>query len=516
MALFDDLDLKEANELFVEVETLANIGTYIFYPYENKVYWSRGLYNILGYQPGEVKPTVENYYARVHPDDLEVHFKQYTDLIENNEPTTLHQMRLLLPGGHVRYVRLRSIERRNKKGEVTKMIGTFLDITNEITFQDEKLQREKLESLHILTHGVAHDFNNFLQTITTSLDTIKNKMNQDQTSRDFLEQLRVIERASLYSASLVDKMLSLAQKKEGDSQSIDLGKTLLELKPLIQSVLGDSVQLSLEYTASNYVLLNKVDLAQILINLAKNAQEAMPAGGQLSVRAFEKSEHHMNPDDENHTYTCIQISDNGIGIDPDKIKNIFDPFYTTKREEKSKGLGLSSVYSLVTQHGAKIFVQSEPKKGTTFFLYVREAKSEPKSEESLITSTAQQELKILYVEDNIDLREVMHELLSEEFDVEACTNGVEAAEKYNSSYDVVITDVSMPKMNGEDLATEIWQRNPLQKIIFLTGFNKANEYESVIRNKPALVLRKPINLSQLREAIESLMSEEGSSISKVK
>jgi signal transduction histidine kinase len=362
--------------------------------------------------------------------------------------------------------------------------------------QLELVQQQRLRALGQMAGGIAHDFNNALAPILgyseLLLDTPSILDNKEKTT----EYLKIINIAARDAANVVRHLREFYRPRDkNDSFSaIDLNALVRQTVTLTQPkwktqalTAGAEIQVLEELQKIPLIEGDEAELREVLTNLIFNAVDAMPKGGTLKLCTFTKG-----------SQVILEIQDNGTGMSEEVREQCFEPFFTTKGREGT-GLGLAMVYGIIQRHGGKIEVTSEPEKGTAFSIALP-AFSGNKSEEVVRPGkSAGRFLKILYVEDEAPVREVVRACLKRDgHDVDEAVNGLEGLKKFMlGHYDLVITDNAMPGMTGVQLAAAIKKRMPGKPVILLSG---TEEGENLRRVADTVVL-KPVTLDVLRAAI---------------
>jgi two-component system cell cycle sensor histidine kinase/response regulator CckA len=386
-----------------------------------------------------------------------------------------------------------------------------------------------------LAGGIAHDFNNLLNAIMLATDFLLNATKP--TDRSFEDIISIRQNANR-AASLVRQLLAFSRKQTLRPQILDLGETLNDLGILLKRLLGEKVKPEVKHARDLWQV--KADVSQfeqVIVNLAVNARDAMPDGGELTLRmsnvsAEDSATYHYKgmPIGE---YVLIEVEDTGTGISPDIIDKIFEPFFSTKDVGKGTGLGLSTVYGIIKQTGGFVYVDSELGKGSTFRIFLPryiagaddvETPRLPETPSPAIADaiaaadevrrTAATDLTgegtILLVEDEEGLRKLnARGLQSRGYTVIEAGNGVEAIEmleRQGGQVDLVVSDVMMPEMDGPTLLKELRQRIPNVKFIFVSGYAEDAFEKSLPDRSQFKFLPKPFNLKQLVTAVKETMA----------
>ena len=365
-----------------------------------------------------------------------------------------------------------------------------------------------MESIGQLAGGVAHDFNNLLTIINGYSSLILNDFKEDDPIyMDVKEILNAGERAS----KLTNQLLAFSRKQVFKLEIFCLNEIIGDLEKMLKRLLGEDIHIETvldENLATVYADLSQVE--QVIINLAVNARDAMPQGGNLTIETknitLEKEYYQTHPQVLPGDYVLIAISDTGEGIDHDTQQRIFEPFFTTKSTGKGTGLGLATVYGIVKQSGGFIWVYSEVGKGTTFKVYLpvtTKEKTERKLQEKSSGSLRGNET-ILLVEDENELRKFASKVLKEYgYLILEAKNGGEAyliSEQYTKQIDLIITDVVMPLMSGRQFVDKLSKIRTDFKVIYMSGYT-----DNVILHHG--VLEKGINFINKPFSPKSLLKE---------
>jgi len=380
-----------------------------------------------------------------------------------------------------------------------------------------EVQRSKIEAIGRLTGGVAHDFNNLLTAITGHCDLLLLRHDPGDPDHDDLEQ---IGQNANRAAALVGQLLAFSRKQTFQTRQIDLRDTMADLTHLLNRLVGEKITLELNAESGlKHVRADPRQLEQVMMNLVVNARDAMPDGGTITIEARPAVLHHelirdratIPPGD----YVVLQVSDAGIGIAPENLHKVFEPFYTTKRTGEGTGLGLSTVYGIVKQTGGFIFANSAVGSGTTFTLYfpAEEAQSEtllaaPPIEEApaVAEPLAEGDVVILLVEDEAPVRAFASRALRMRgYTVLEAENAEDALAQLDDDslhVDVFVTDVIMPGMDGPSWVSAALKRRPDTRVIFVSGYAQENFAESQAQIPHSIFLPKPFSLTELTDTVQ--------------
>ena len=370
---------------------------------------------------------------------------------------------------------------RDGHGNITHFVALKEDITYRRQIEEKLRHSLRMEAVGRLAGGIAHDFSNMLTVINGYSGYLKGKMKPEDPYYDKICQIRD---AGDCAATIVRQLLNLSRKEAPKPQLIRVDESIGRMKHMINRLLGDDIEFRESHGAgADFVKMDPGQMEQVLLNLLVNAREAMPSGGVLTlltdlVRMEEIQEELMPSQKRTGEFVRITVQDTGVGIDPVLRKRIFEPFFTTKKRGMNTGLGLSIVSGIVEQSGGAMSFESQLGRGTTFRVYLPKAHGNDGSQEKFVLEELPQGRgKILLVEDENQVREFALQVLRERgYDVRAVRGGEEAlamlAEDPGRKYDLLLTDLTMPRMNGKDLTARVRKTAPEIKVIFMSGYSE--------------------------------------------
>jgi PAS domain S-box-containing protein len=364
-------------------------------------------------------------------------------------------------------------------GQPQLLLSLFRDITAQRRLEEQFRQAQKMEAIGQLAGGVAHDFNNILTVIQGHASLLASSKLPEMEEKSAQQIVQAAGRA----AGLTRQLLTFSRRQLIQPKRLDMNKIVGNLTNMLGRLLGEDVALQLNYCQQTPIVEADAGMMeQILLNLAVNARDAMPKGGQLAIRItvsdLDGSATSRQPDARVGSYVCISVTDTGMGIAPENLPRIFEPFFTTKEVGKGTGLGLATVYGIVKQHQGWIELDSHVGKGTTFRIFIPRAAAGNNGPEKATTSITVKggSETILLVEDERPVRELVARVLEHYgYKVFQANNGAEAMDIWgNNKRDIklVLTDLVMPNnMNGRELAEKMWVEVPNLKIIFTSGYS---------------------------------------------
>jgi two-component system cell cycle sensor histidine kinase/response regulator CckA len=368
---------------------------------------------------------------------------------------------------------------RDLQDNIIGIMGVSRDITEHRRLEAQLVQAQKLESIGRLAGGIAHDFNNMLSVVIGFISSAREELAPDSPAQHDLE---VAEAAAWRGANLTRQLLAFARKQVVEPRVLNLNAVILDLEKMLARLIGEDIEL-LTRPAPNLgaVKADPGHIEQVIINLAVNARDAMPAGGQLTI---ETADAELDEDyARQHVgvvpgpYAMLAISDTGVGMEAAVRQEIFEPFFSTKEPGKGTGLGLATCYGIIKQHGGNIWVYSEVGRGTTFKIYLPRVEEAP---DALPRPAGGAALprgveRVLLVEDEALVRELASTGLQQQgYTVLTASNGAEALQVIEAAgdepIDLLITDVVMPGMGGKALAEHVARRYHGIRVLFISGY----------------------------------------------
>lgn len=404
--------------------------------------------------------------------------------------------------------------------EGTTLIAVLNDATELKTLEAQFVQSQKMQAIGQLAGGVAHDFNNLLTAISGHCDLLL--LRHDQRDQDYGDLIQIHENANR-AAALVSQLLAFSRKQTLLPETLDIRDTLSDLTHLLNRLVGERVTLTLSHDPLiRAIRADKRQLEQVLMNLVVNARDAMPQGGEIRIETetltldapLERNRAVIPPGE----WVTIKVSDEGVGIPPDRLQKVFEPFYTTKRTGEGTGLGLSTAYGIIKQTGGYIFVDSVQNRGTTFTLFFPVHKhvaavvepAQSKIEANKAATAKHGEGVILLVEDEAPVRAFASRALRMRgytvLEAESAEDALDVLSDKALDVDVFVTDVVMPGMDGPSWVREALKERPGTRVVFVSGYSEGafNESEEPVPN--SVFLPKPFSLSELTETVQQQLS----------
>jgi PAS domain S-box-containing protein len=400
------------------------------------------------------------------------------------------------------------------------MISLVWDVTEHKRAEEEKKklavrfqQAQKLESVGRLAGGVAHDLNNLLSPILGFGEMLMDDFASGDPRRDSVEE---IVHAGIRAREIVHQLLAFSRKQAMAIKPLNLADVVIRFESLLRKTIREDIDIQVITEPSLPLIKGDIgQLEQVIMNLAVNAQDAMPDGGSLimevAVTDLDEDYTAVHQSVKPGVYVRLSVSDTGKGIDPEICEHIFEPFYTTKDQDKGTGLGLATVYGIVKQHEGYIWIYSEPDKGATFKVYlpVTEKTAMPQKETGPISRNLQGNETVLLVEDNAQVRHLALTILSRKgYSVLVAENGNEALaklENHDGPVALLLTDVVMPGMNGKELFDRLSARYPDMRVLYMSGYTEDVIVHRGVVDEGVNFIQKPFSVNALATKIREVL-----------
>jgi PAS domain S-box-containing protein len=402
---------------------------------------------------------------------------------------------------------------RDDGGAPSEIVGSWVDITDRMSLEQQLRQSQKMEAVGQLAGGVAHDFNNLLTVISGNCDILLTGFPPDDPKRGPLTDIRA---AGERAANLTRQLLAFSRKQLLEPRLVDVHDVLRDMERMLRRLIGEDIDLETDFAADpSWVKVDPGQLEQVVMNLAVNARDAMPRGGRVTLRTRTVEPSEAPDADETagrrlRPRVAISIRDTGTGITPEVKARLFEPFFTTKAVGKGTGLGLATVYGIVKQSGGDITVESEPGKGSTFTV-VLPSQPPPRGKGSgaSLHAAPRGTETVLAVEDEDAVRRIVRIALeSTGYRVLEARSGPEAlvaAARHGGKIDLVLTDVVMPEMSGRELAERIRKEKPGIRILYMSGYTDDAIMRHGIVESGVAFLQKPFSPLVLARKVREVL-----------
>ncbi|MGH7258135.1 MAG: response regulator [Nitrospiraceae bacterium] len=374
-------------------------------------------------------------------------------------------------------------------------------------------QAQKMEAVGRLAGGLAHDFNNLLTVIMGHSQVLLGELPTESRMRPKVEEM---QKAGERAATLIRQLLAFSRKQALEPKVLCLNTVVQNLESMLSRLIGEDIQLAIRSDPKpGHVKADPGQLEQVIMNLVINARDAMPNGGLLAIETSEvyltrTPMHHLQPLPAG-SYLKLTVTDTGCGMDAETLSHLFEPFFTTKEESKGTGLGLSTVFGIVTKSGGGIDVWSQVGHGTTFDIFLPRINPEAPAgkDHDHHQEVRRGSERILVVEDEQLVRDLVRDELTKiGYHIVEATNGIEAclvATQESGQFDLLLTDVVMPAMNGRELASRLHLIFPNLKVLFMSGYLDDVSVNIGLEQHQTAFLQKPFTPDVLANAIRQLL-----------
>ena len=504
--------LRGSEASLAEAQRIAHVGNWELEKSTNDLRWSDEVYRIFGLDRQQFTATHESFLNCVHPEDRDFVKKTYAEASTARALDSI-EYRILLPDGTVRTVRERAEVGTDELGKPVRMVGTVQDITEHRTLEGRLRQAMKMEAVGRLAGGVAHDFNNLLTIILGHGELLMSAVASGDRRRDNIRQIR---NAAERAASLTQQLLAFSRQQVRRPIVLNLNASVTDVEKMLRRLIGEDIELAMVLDPDlDRIEADRGQIEQVILNLALNARDAMPTGGKL---VFKSSNVELGEDfAARHDgvtpgpHVLLEVSDTGVGIDAETLSHLFEPFFTSKGQGKGTGLGLASVYGIVKQSNGYVGVESELGQGAAFRVYLpRVQRAGDVNAPDLLSEDAPAggSETILVVEDEIDILSLIRKFLETKgYTVLTARDGMEALRALDeSSIDLLLTDMVMPRMNGRELAEQATSRCPNIMVLYMSGYSgysdDANGRDVV---DSSVFLKKPFSMTSLARKIRDTL-----------
>jgi PAS domain S-box-containing protein len=495
-------------------------------------YISPQVHAILGFSPEEWLADPELWIRQIHPEDRDRVLTEVRLRESLGQPINL-EYRVLTRDGRLRWLNVRSTLISEASGVIHHANGVMLDVTDRhaadelLREKDEQLlHAQKMEAIGRLAGGVAHDFNNLLTVIIGYAGMLL----ESAGARDpHYSEIEEIQKAANRAKALTDQLLAFSRKQILQAKVMSVNQRVRGMESMLRRLIGESIRLSIRLeAAAGFVKADPGQIDQVIMNIAVNAHDAMPEGGELVIETTNRTltenareplgapdggrgETTLHGEARPGSYVVLSISDTGQGMDAETLSRIFEPFFTTKDRGKGTGLGLAMVYGIVAQSGGFIAVQSAKGTGTVFQIFLPRVDSREveKQKETPAFPPVPGTGTILLVEDEDMVKEYIRSILTRAgYAVLVASNGRDALERVASrsdGIDLLLTDVIMPEMGGKELQDRIRTAFPNIKAIFMSGYTEDAILRQGVIDGKIEFLRKPFGSAELLAKVAEVL-----------
>ena len=504
--------LKDSEERLRSIYNAANDAIFLIDPEQNYIIDANPrACEMLGYGLDEL---INLPVEKIHPTEMDLIQELWISALQNglgqsNELSCLTKDGATLPVE----ASFSKVLIRNRN----YILAMVRDVTERQRLEERLRQSQKMEAIGQLAGGVAHDFNNLLTVITGYSELMLASLTDDRMRRD-MEQ---IQKSGERAAALTRQLLVFSRKQNLQPKVLDLNSIVAETHKMLGRLIGEDIELvtNLE-PALKRITADPGQIEQVILNLAINARDAMPRGGKLTITTanVDQTEQGLLQSQglDPGSYTLLTLSDNGVGMDAPTQERIFEPFFTTKEPGKGTGLGLATVYGIVSQSGGAIRVESQLGQGTTFKIFLPQHEEAPAGKPHTIIhgepeATLVGTETILLVEDAAGVRKLTRDILQRygHHTLEA-GNGLEAlqiAQTYRTPIHLLLTDVIMPHMSGPELAKKVVNLHPETRVLYMSGYTDNIVLQQDVETTEAKFIQKPFTPQILMQKIRNLLDD---------
>ena len=473
--------------------------------------WNVGAQRIYGYSASEI---VGKSISTIFPPD---HYAEITEMMEKirlgERVAKADTIRLRQDGKKI-HVALTLSPIKDSDGRVIGVSAVARDITESRLLEEMLRQAQKMDAVGHLAGGIAHDFNNLLGVILGYSGILLEAVSLNDPWRKAIEE---IQKAGDRAALLTRQLLAFSRKQVLQPKVLDLNGVVVGMENLLNRLIGENIELRVVLNpAIGRIKADFGQLEQIIMNLAVNSRDAMPAGGMLTIETsnVELDERYaaQHASTQSGPHVMLAVTDNGCGMDESTKSHIFEPFFTTKGIGKGTGLGLATVYGIVKQSGGSVWVYTEPGVGTTFKIYLPRVDHVPENEHLMDTiEKVDRGLQtILVVEDDAALLQVICRSLEEvgyvTLAAQRPAEAIHIFENHLGTIHLMVTDVIMPGMSGDQLASHLSAIRPEMKVLYISGYTDGTIVHHGVLDPGLAFLQKPFSPRALARKVSDVLS----------
>ena len=472
------------------------------------------LCELVGYDEEELVGST--FQEITHPDDLDADLAFAQHMLAGEIPSYRMEKRYIHRDGRIVWILLSVSLVRDAVGEPLHFVSQIEDVTDRKRAEADRARLEtelrhaqKLDAIGRLAGGVAHDFNNILTAVTGYSELLLERLEPGSEPHGHAEEIR---RSAAQAGSLTRQLLAFGRKQFLQPAAIDPNGVVAAAQGLLRSLIGERYSLRTDCeTELGTVLADAGQVEHVIVNLVLNARDAMPAGGEICIATRSAEVGDDGADGlAPGRYGVISVTDSGIGMDAETQAHLFEPFFTTKPAGKGSGLGLSTAYGVATQSGGTIVVTSAPGCGSTVSVYLPRSQRlraveepEPESPPAIRRAT------VLLAEDREVVRSLVVTVLEREgMNVLAAADGAGAlalSERHDGPVDLLLTDVVMPGLNGDELAARVWAQRPGTPVLYMSGYTEHDAIRRGAADGEVQFIEKPFSPRELVDKVSAVL-----------
>ena len=500
-------ELRVARQTLDSVIAASPLSILTLDEHKRVIMWNPASERVFGWSQEEI---LGQPYPLVPADELPVFNELFERVVIRGRGFTgVDGIRLRKDGTRVE-VRMHTAPLHDAQGHVCGGMALLEDLTEHRELEEQVRHNQKMEAIGRLSGGIAHDFNNLLTVIIGMADLLELDPSLSEDGHDFVaEILKVTDTAR----ELIAQLMAFSRRQVLEPEIVEVSELLRQSTPMLNRLTSASTTLETELSPEQaWVRLDRARFDQVLVNLVVNAVDAMPEGGTICLRSSSELGRRQDKLGAPEKVFVVEVADDGAGIPDDVLPHIFEPFFTTKGPGSGTGLGLANVYGIVHQHGGRITVDSTVGVGTRFRVELPMTK---RPAEARATAAKPQMIprgseRVLLVEDAHAVRISVYRMLSRlGYEVDVAVDGQEAIDTIEDGqrFDLVVTDLSMPRVDGAELAAYLDQHEPGLPILFMSGNLDNDALRERIESGGARFLQKPVALRNLAAAIRELLDQ---------
>jgi len=507
-----EIELRESENRYRTIFENTGVATVIIEEDTTLSFVNRQFERLSGFQKSEIEHN-KSWTEFVVQEDLE-RMQSYHTLRRENpvEAPNQYEFRFQDRDGETKHILLTVAVIPGTK----KSVASLSDVSDQRRLEEQLKQAQKLEALGQLTGGVAHDFNNLLTVIQGNAELLDMEDDITQAQSALVHQ---ILNAAQRAARMTKQLLLFSRKETMVFTSLDLNQTIGELLKMLKRLIGEDVVIKTDLTENIWTIEgDEGNLEQVIMNLAVNARDAMPKGGELILKTenieLSNDEAQGIPDAKAGRAVRLVLKDTGVGMEKGILDRIFDPFFSTKQQGKGTGLGLSVVYGIVKKHDGWITVDSEKGVGTTFNLYFPVASvpvAEQDEQQVSLKQLRGDNETILLIEDDPAVckfgKAVLNHYGYQVDDVSDAAGALEIFKKNNGNYDLIISDVVLPDINGLELIDELHAIKSNIPVIMSSGYTEEKSKRKIIEERHYPFIEKPFNIEKMLTAVKETLGK---------
>jgi signal transduction histidine kinase/ActR/RegA family two-component response regulator len=506
--------LRESRRDLEEAQRIARVGSWTLDPATGEATWSAAMHMILGLDPNGPAIALDDIAKVFSAESVREVGAAVERAVQTGAPWQM-DLEMVGPDGGRGWVLSHGVVERDPSGKVVKIRGTMQDVSDQRRLESQLRQAQRLEAVGQLAGGIAHDFNNLLTAIRGFTELVIDRLPSEDPSRPDLQQvIRAADRATELTAQL----LAFSRRQVLRPIVVHPADLVTAIAPMLQRLLGEHIELVTRAApAAGHIRVDPSQFEQVVVNLAVNARDAMADGGTLTIETsaidLDAEYAEIHPEVVPGPYVGLVVSDTGSGMDPATKSRIFEPFFTTKGQGKGTGMGLATVYGIVRQSGGSIYVYSEPGEGTSFKVYLPRVDDRVTvvADPGAIVAAPTGGEVILLVEDEAAVRafaaRVLRALGYTILEAANGTDAIAATAGHPGTIDLLVTDVTMPGMQGPHLAAELRKARPDLRILYVSGFTETSVARPASGDGTAF-LSKPFAGDALARAVRQTLDAE--------